>query len=411
VEPVRDSSGSRAFEHRSVSLQYTTHEGVTLSSVGLGSYGAGGAYGPHDPKEFVRLVRRAVDLGVTFFDTAEAYGDAERLLGEGLGAQRNAVLVATKVGLKRGVEPTLSRQYVLDACNTSLTNLGTDYIDLYQVHFDDPDTPVEETIGALEELARAGKIRRYGLGHLRLERVREYCASGNVFSVLMELSAVEPSARDRLLPFCRANGVGGIAFSVTGRGVLTGRLGPNTVFDSNDIRSIDPLFQRERLRSALRVLDRISQMAGTMGKTPAQIAIAWVLAQPGVICALTGPSTASHLEENAAAADLVLPRPEIDQLESFLTRERARLQEEQRSTVRRILQSPLARDPAKAFKDLVYAVETSLALGLVSEEAVVPTFRDLFALRGELEGAVARLVEIQGLLERLVLSGGSHEPQ
>jgi aryl-alcohol dehydrogenase-like predicted oxidoreductase len=187
---------------------------------------------------------------------------------------------------------------VLASCEQSLDRLNTDHIDLYQVHFDDPDTPVEETVGALDQLKAAGKIRHYGVGHLPTSRMAAYFATGQVFSALAELSAVARSARKRILLLCREQDVGLIAFSTTGRGLLAGQIGPQTTFEEGDLRRIDPLFQRERLASGLRIAQRFRTLGAQYGKTPAQAAIAWVLAQPGVLCALTGPSTLPHLEEN-----------------------------------------------------------------------------------------------------------------
>jgi len=185
-------------------VEYREHDGFRISEVGLGCYALSGAYGTKDVEEFKRTLRRAYELGVNFFDVAEAYGDAEQLLGEAVKPFRKEVYIATKVGICRGLKPDLSRAYIERACEESLERLQTDYIDFYQVHFDDPDTPVEGTVGALEGLTSAGKIRRYGLGHLPVERVERYFELGKVFSVMVELSAVAWEARERLLPLCRA---------------------------------------------------------------------------------------------------------------------------------------------------------------------------------------------------------------
>lgn len=385
-------------------MRYVTWKDLIVSAVGVGSYGLSGAYGPADRQGFVRLVDHALDLGVTFFDTAEAYGDGERVLSEALGSRRSSAVVATKVGARAGLKPTLSRQYVLEACDRSLRALRTDYIDLYQVHFDDPDTPIAETVGALEHLRGEGKIRQYGVGHMSTQRILEYCREGTPFSVLAELSAAEPVARDRLLPVCRHEGLGFIAFSVTGRGVLTGRFGGGAFFPPTDIRSIDPLFHRERFRSALRVAERFAAIAETTGATPAQVAIAWVLAQPGVICALTGPSTIAHLDENVVAAELTIPSRLIEELDSFLTEEQTRLEHEQRQSVDEILSVPLPEDSARAMADLVYAFETSIRIELVTERAAVPAFRKLLALRAEPGGDPSQLAAIQQELRSLVES-------
>jgi aryl-alcohol dehydrogenase-like predicted oxidoreductase len=194
------------------------------------------------------------------------------------------------------MQPSLSAHYVRSACEDSLLRLGMEVIDLYQVHFDDPYTPVEETVMALEALVQAGKIRHYGVGHLPLERVQEYMNTGNVFSVLMGSVSQHTQAREALLPLCRKHGVGAIAFSVTGRGLLTGKYPAGHPFDPGDIRKFDPLFQSERLESGLRIAGKLGEVGARYGKTNAQAAIAWVLGQPRVICAV-GPSPPSPAGE------------------------------------------------------------------------------------------------------------------
>jgi aryl-alcohol dehydrogenase-like predicted oxidoreductase len=384
-------------------VEYRNHKDLTISVIGMGCYAASGAYGTVDLDEFRRVIDRARGLGVTFFDTAEAYGDAERLLGEVLRPHRNRIHIATKVGVKKGTKATLTRDYIHRACQASLTALHTSYIDLYQVHFDDPNTPVAETVGALDELRTAGKIRHYGLGHLPPKRVRAYLTSGDVFSILMELSAVARSASGTLLPLCREHNVAAIAFSVTGRGVLTGHFGTAMTFEPTDIRRIDPLFQRERLRSALRVLDRFTTVARMKGVTPVQVAIAWVLHQPGLLCALTGPTSILHLEENLGACETHLTSEELAAFESFLAAEEATLRREQRKSIAQILATDLPPDPESAFADLVYALETSLGLELTEEAQILPTFRELFALRHTLPDSGPQLADIQQRLRAIII--------
>ena len=383
-------------------MEYRERNGFRISEVGVGCYALSGAYGTKDLEEFKRMLRRAYELGVNFFDTAEAYGDAEQILGETVKPFRQEVYLATKVGVRGGFKPNLSAEYIKRACEGSLERLQTDYIDLYQVHFDDPETPVEETVGALEELTSEGKIRRYGVGHLPVERVEAYFQAGKVFSVLMELSAVARESPKKLLPLCKAHGVGAIAFSATGRGLLTGiRERPH--FEPGDIRNLDPLFQRERFRSGLRVAGRLAELGERYGKTPAQVAIAWVLAQPGVICALTGPSTVAHLEENVGVSGFTFHPDELKDLEAFLEREDAWLEQEQRSSLKRILQEPLPEEPFQAFVDLVYAIETALLLGLTSEKEILPIAQELYGMRKALdEASLSRLESAQNRLRDLI---------
>jgi aryl-alcohol dehydrogenase-like predicted oxidoreductase len=314
-------------------MQYRVHQGEKLSEIGLGCYALSGAYGQRDPESFIDLLRRAYEQGVTFFDTAGIYGPAEEILGRAVAPFRDQVWIATKVGAGDDGRRDCSAEQVAASCEQSLRRLNTDHIDLYQVHFDDPDTPVEETVGALERLKAAGKIRHYGVGHLPASRMAAYFATGQVFSALAELSAVARSARERILPLCREQGVGLIAFSITGRGLLTGQIEPQTTFEAGDLRRIDPLFQRERLASGLRVAQRFRTMGARYGKTPAQVAIAWVLAQPGVACALTGPSTLPHLEENLGGSGWTLGEEDLAALERFFEQEDARLRREQRTSL------------------------------------------------------------------------------
>jgi aryl-alcohol dehydrogenase-like predicted oxidoreductase len=377
---------------------------MEISEVGIGCYALTGVYGTKDPGEFVRMLRRAVELGVTFFDTAEAYGDAERLLGESLRDCRNDIVLATKGGIRDGLKPDLSPEYLLRACEESLKRLQTETIDLYQVHFDDPETPVEETVAALERLVADGKIRYYGLGHLPAERIERYCACGKPFSIMMEMSAVARRFRKETLPLCVGHEVGAIGFSPTGRGILTGRFREGQTFDAKDIRSVDPLFQRERFESALRTADRLAQLGEQYGKTMVQVAVAWVLAQPRVLCALTGPSTVAHLEENLGGTGWSLTDEDLDDLEHHFEREDAWLAEEQERSVRRILSEDAITDASSAFTDLVYAIETSIELGFASVTEVMPLFRELYGMRGQLGAdSIVKLGELRGRLRDLIL--------
>jgi aryl-alcohol dehydrogenase-like predicted oxidoreductase len=384
-------------------MQYRTHQGITISELGVGCYALGGVYGQVDQREFQTMLRQAYELGVNFFDTAEAYGDGERLLGEALRPFRQQVLIATKVGVKEGAKPDLSPGYIRRACDASLQALGTDYIDLYQVHFDDPHTPVQETVGALDDLVAAGKVRRYGLGHLPLQKVTAYFEAGTVFSILMELSAAERTSLHTLLPLCRERGAAAIAFSATGRGLLTGRFQEGHTFPPSDLRHMDPLFQRERFHSGLRIAARLAEIAGKYGRTPAQAALAWVLSRPGIVCALSGPSSIDHLEENARASGWSFDPSDIEALDSFLDQEAIWLKRQQRLSLEHILAGPLPEASA-AFVDLVYAIETALALELAQEGQVLPLFYELYALRKILDrpGVLEKLDGIRQELSRLI---------
>jgi len=386
-------------------MEYREHRGLTLSEIGVGGYALAGAYGPVDRTEFAALLRRAHGRGVTVFDTAGSYGDAEVVLGEAVRPFRDEVVIATKVGSPEGAPPSLAPEAVRLACHRSLGRLGTDRIDLLQVHFDDPATPVEDTVGALEALRAEGAIRHYGVGHLPATRVGRYLEVGSPFSLLMELSAVARDSRRTLLALCNGDGPAAIAFSVTGRGLLTGTIGPGTTFAEGDIRRFDPLFQRARFASGQRVAARFATLARSLGKTPSQAAIAWVLAQPGVACALTGPRRPAHLEENLGGSGWRLPEEALARLEGLFAEEDATLAAAEASTVDAILESPLPADPAAAFRDLVYAIETAVGLGRVTEDSIRPAFFDLWPLQERLEAAGPTLERVRRQLRLLIPRG------
>jgi aryl-alcohol dehydrogenase-like predicted oxidoreductase len=383
-------------------MDYCTHAGETISQVGLGCYALSGAYGPRQLDAFCGVVRRAYELGVNLFDTADIYGPAETILGQAVAPFRQEVLIATKVGARSDGKPDCSQNHVIASCEESLKRLRTDVIDLYQIHFDDPETPVAETLGALEGLKAAGKIRHYGVGHLPPERLGHYLSEGQVFTALVELSAVARSARQQVLPLCRRHGAGVLAFSVTGRGLLTGKIQANHVFEEGDIRRIDPLFQRERFRSGLRTAGTLKAIGERHGRTPAQVAVAWVLGQPGVVCALTGTTSTAHLEENLAAAGWSIPAEELAELEHLLKKEDGRLHEAEAREVAAILEGPL---PAgRAMVDLVYGLETLIHLGVAEETAILPLFHRLLSCRRlESDRAEHEMEAIRAELEKRYL--------
>jgi aryl-alcohol dehydrogenase-like predicted oxidoreductase len=384
-------------------IKYRLHKEERLSEIGVGCYALSGVYGRKDPAEFQRMIRRAYELGVNYFDTAAAYGDAEQLLGTAVAPFRQEIFLATKIAAGADGTASLSRAAVCRSCEHSLARLQTEIIDLLLVHFDDPQTPVAETVAALDELVQEGKIRHYGVSHLPQERIAAYLQTGDVFAVMMELSAVARESAVRLLPLCRQYSAAGIAFSVTGRGLLTGRFQQETAFPPGDIRRLDPLFQRERLASARRVAGKLADLGQRYGKSPAQTAIAWVLAQPGIVCALTGPSKIAHLEENVGGSDWSLAAADQDELKQFLRGEDVWLAAAQRQSVTHILTTPLPADPQQAFVDLVYALETAVLLAIVTEADIMPLFQELFGLRQTLDDtAPPQLITIQQKLHNVV---------
>lgn len=384
-------------------MNYRDFRNFKFSEIGVGTYSLSGVYGKKDLNEFKNMIYRAVDLGVNFFDTAEAYGDAESILGDYVKGFRKNIYIATKVGVKKGVKPNLKEDYIISACEESLKNLKTDYIDLYQVHFNDPETPVEETVNALEKLKKNGKIREYGVGHLPINRTEEYFKIGSPLTLLMELSAVSRESRNEFIPLCEKYNIGIIAFSTTGRGILTGRFNENKNFEPQDIRNYDPLFQYERFESAIRIYKKFEELSKKYNKTPTQIAINWVLCQKNVVCALTGPSNIEHLEENVQASGFKISEEDLLELEELFKKEDEWLKEVGPTRIQKILSEPLSDDLFLTFKNLVYIIETSLSLKLVEEKDIIPIFQKLYGLFKNLDKSTKQEFEkIKDDLKKLI---------
>ncbi len=359
-------------------MNYRFHKGIKISEIGIGSYSLSGVYGIKNREEFRRMVRRAVELGVNYFDTAPSYGeDAEELLGEALEPFSQEILLSTKVGVIEGAKFDLSSGSIRLSCERSLKRLKREKIDFLQVHFDDPKTPVQDTIETLELLKREGKILHYGIGHLPLKRLNEYMEMGSPFMLMMELSPVSRSARLRFFPLLGKHEVKGVAFSVTGRGMLASREIPES-FPPGDLRNFDPLFHEDLRTSGLRIREKLSKLAQKYEKTLAQVAIAWVLSHPQIICALCGPSTIPHLEEDTKASGWQIPPDDLQKLESFLRSEDDRLAQERLETTARILAAPPSKEADTP--SLIYALDTLIESGFIEEKDGLPLFLKIMRL-------------------------------
>lgn len=389
-------------------MKYRKFEGREISEIGMGCYALSGAYGPVEEKTYKKVLEHAVDLGVNFFDTADTYGPkAERTLGEVINKsekERRDINVQTKVGITKGGKPDLSYEHVLNAFDESLIRLDLDYIDYYLVHFNDPDTPVKDTLGAMEDLKSDGKIRGYGVGHLSMESMKEYQEHGELSVALMELNAVARGARQVLLPFCRKHDIGAFAFSVTGRGILTGKFHSKPDFERGDIRSVDPLFQPPRLESAHRTAQKMKEVGEKYGRTPVQVAIRWVLSQKGIVSALTGPSSKVHLEENVGGTGWEMNEDDLESIEEHLREEEEWLKEREVERIKSILSSKIKDDPDVAFSELIFAIESSIKNGLTCEKEVLPTFQRLWSMRKKKSGMKgSELDDIRKELKNIIL--------
>ncbi|MBS3938271.1 MAG: aldo/keto reductase [Peptococcaceae bacterium] len=355
-------------------------KGLNLPTLGYGCYGLGGAYGkPPETRVAVRLLQNAHELGIRFFDTADGYGDTESLLAKAFKTCRHEVFLATKMGPGKGGQFNLIQQRVIAACNASLQNLGTDYIDLYQIHFDDPHTPVYDTVAALKYLQQAGKIREYGIGHLPFSRTTEYLKTGSPSTVMVEVNAVSLSRYNELSALLQRHDFSIIAFSATARGLLTQKVTEQTVFAPEDIRSLDPQFRGAKLASGLEMAKWLGRIGIERDKTPSQIALAWVMGKTGVDVVLTGPKDPHHLQENCEVLNWRLDISAQRELDDLAQRLAAETEAEVEAEVDHILSSPLPPCEHEAAKDLIYALEYVAERGVTSLEEVSSLFRHLLS--------------------------------
>ncbi|MCM3555015.1 aldo/keto reductase [Janibacter melonis] len=284
-------------------------------------------YGTPDEQGGVETIHRALDLGVTFFDTADMYGPFtnERLVGRALAGRRDEVVLATKFGNKRGEDGARlgidgSPDYVRQACDASLERLGVDHIDLYYQHRVDPTVPIEETVGAMAELVAAGKVRRIGLSEASPETIRRAHATHPVTALQTEYSLFTRDLEDEILPTLRELGIGLVPYSPLGRGMLTGAL-PEPGQGDSRTSAYFPRFQGEARETNLALVERVREIAQTKGCTPGQLALAWVLAQGDDVAPIPGTKRVRYLEENLAATAVELTEDDLQALERAVPRD------------------------------------------------------------------------------------------
>jgi aryl-alcohol dehydrogenase-like predicted oxidoreductase len=284
-------------------------------------------YGATDETESISTIRRALDLGVTFLDTSDAYGPFtnEELVGRAVRGRRDDVVIATKFGLLRSDDPSYRGvsgrpEYVHSACDASLRRLGVDHIDIYFQHRVDPDTPVEETWGAMSELVDAGKVRYLGVSEASPSTVRRAHSVHPVTALQTEYSLFARDPEDDLLPTCRELGIGFVAYSPLGRGFLTGQIRTPEDFAADDYRRSSPRFMGENFERNLELVERVFEIAAEKDVTPSQLALAWLLRQGDDIVPIPGTKRVRYLEENLAAAAIELSAQDIRRIEEAAPR-------------------------------------------------------------------------------------------
>lgn len=297
-------------------------QGLKVSELGLGCMGMSEFYGAGDEAESVAVIHRAIDLGVTFLDTADMYGTGrnEELVGRALKGRRDRVILATKFGNVRGPNGEFlgvngKPEYVASACEASLRRLGVETIDLYYQHRVDADTPIEETVGAMAKLVQAGKVRYLGLSEAAAATLRRASAVHPIAALQTEYSLWSRDVEAEILPACRELGIGFVAYSPLGRGFLTGRFSSEADLPADDFRRNHPRFSGENLARNQKLADAVRALAARKGCTPGQVALAWLLGRGKDIVPIPGTKRLKYLEENVAAAQVTLTAQETAELD------------------------------------------------------------------------------------------------
>ena len=300
----------------------TLGQGLSVSAIGLGCMGMSQAYGPADRDESVATIHRALDIGVSFLDTANVYGNGhnEHVVGKAIAGRRDEVVLATKFGIVPADDGSRSingrPEYVHQCCDESLARLEVDHIDLYYQHRVDPSVPIEDTVGAMAELVAAGKVRFLGLSEASSESLERAMATHPIAALQSEWSLWTRDLEDDVLGTARRLGIGLVPFSPLGRGFLTGAITSPDDFGADDFRRSNPRFQGANFDANLAVVAEVRRLAEAKGTTAGQLALAWLLAQGDDVVPIPGTKRRSYLDENAAAADVELTSADLAGLEA-----------------------------------------------------------------------------------------------
>jgi len=309
---------------------------LKISKLGFGCWAVGGSWGNTDDKESIAAIRKAIELGINFFDTADVYGfgHSESLLSNALGKRRKDVIIATKVGLAWDEHGCLfrasTRNHILNAVDASLKRLKTDYIDLYQIHWPDTNTPFEITMEVMDSLVKSGRVRYVGVSNFNVKQIRECMKTRAIHSLQPPYNMLMRDVEKNLLSFCRRNAIGVVTYGTLAYGLLTGKFTRDTVFADNDWRSgklfADPgdwqyhinIFHGKQYLRNLKIVEKLKKVAKKYNKTVGQLATAWVLSNPSVSCALIGARNVGQLEQNIGGQGWKIEKEDMVKINSIL---------------------------------------------------------------------------------------------
>ncbi len=297
-------------------------QGLHASQLGLGCMGMSEFYGSHNDTESIKVIHHAIDLGVTFLDTADAYGPFtnEELVGKAIKGKRDKITLATKFGIQRSPADPTSRtingkpEYVRQSCDASLKRLQVDVIDLYYLHRVDASTPIEDTVGAMRELVKAGKVKGIGLSEVSASTLRKAHKVHPISALQSEYSLWSREPEEKILATCKELGIGFVPYSPLGRGFLTGQIKKFEDFEPTDFRRTSPRFQGENFSKNLDLVKRLEQLAKEKGCTASQLALAWVMAQGDFLFPIPGTKRIKYLEENVGALNVSFTKDELEKI-------------------------------------------------------------------------------------------------